>query len=182
VVTVGKLLDFCGDVELRFAQIYADYMFRLGSQDDRVAQFWETMSVEEWGHYVVVHFGRSVCARAGTLNDLVPDVASDAMERVLLVIEEQERAIRNGVVTLSDAFRTAVRFESSEADAVYLGLVRLVKRAIERLGEHHLLRRIERMESRIDAHVNGLIRAIMRLDNNPDLVREARMALANRLS
>jgi len=157
-------------------------MFRLGSQDDRVAQFWEAMSVEEWSHYVVVRFGRSICSRAGTLNDLVHDVEPESMRRVRAILEEQEQVASNNNLTLSDAFRTAVRFESSEADAVYLGLVRIVKRAIERLGEHHLLRRIERMEARINDHVDSLIRAIMRLDNNPDLVREARMALGHRIT
>lgn len=180
MITVAKLLDFCGEVELRFAQIYADYMFRLGSQDDRIAQFWEAMSLEEWSHYVVVHFGRSVCARAGTLHDVVGDVTAEGMERIRTLIAEQEKILLEEKITLSEAFRTAVRFESSEADAIYLGLVRTVKRAIERLGEDHLLRRIERIESRIDAHVEGLIRAIVRLGNNPTLVREARLALKHR--
>lgn len=181
MITVAKLLDFCGEVELRFAQIYADYMFRLGSQDDRVAQFWEAMSVEEWNHYLVVHFGRFLCARAGTLHEFVGGVTLEEMERIRSLIAEEEKALLEEKITLREAFRTAVRFESSEADAIYLGLVRMIKRAIERLGEFHLLRRIERIESRIDAHVEGLIRAIIRLDNNPDLVREARWALEHRV-
>jgi hypothetical protein len=179
VVTVGQLLDFCGDIELRFAKVYAGFMFQLGSEDDRIAQFWESMSAEEWGHYVIVYFGRSLCERAGTLHDVVKTIESEALNRVQTVIEEREGLIQSGKYTLQEAFETAVHFEGSEADAIYLGLVRCVKQAIERLDELHLLRRIERVESRIHTHVEGLIKAIIRFGNNPDLVREARQLLSS---
>ncbi|MBM3213480.1 hypothetical protein FJZ36_00965 [Candidatus Poribacteria bacterium] len=177
MVVVGELLDFCADIELRVARLYADFMFRTGTEDDRVAQFWETMSVQEWGHHIVVHFSRSLCERAEILHDVVRGIDRDALARVERDLESCEASVREPAFSLETAFRAAIAFESGEADAIYLGLIRTVRRAAERLGERHVLVRIERTEDGIEKHVESLVKAIIRLGGSPELVRHARQTL-----
>jgi predicted nucleic acid-binding protein len=174
MLTVARLFDFCADVELRNARVYADFMLRLGNEDDRVAQFWEEMSTAEWEHYIVLHFGRRLCERAQMLHNAVRDISEETLRAIDQVLAYNEERVKGDHYTLEDAFDMAIRFESSEADAIYLGLVAQIKRAIERLGERHLLRRIERMETQVSAHLEGLVKAITRLTDNPSLARRAR--------
>ena len=63
-MTLAEVFDTCQDIELRHAKLYATLSLLLGNVDERVARFWEQMSTEEWQHYILVDFGRSLCARS----------------------------------------------------------------------------------------------------------------------
>ncbi|GIX05734.1 MAG: hypothetical protein KatS3mg115_0137 [Candidatus Poribacteria bacterium] len=177
MVTVQELFEACERIELGNAKIYAFFMIRLGAEDDRIADFWQGMSIEEWEHYIVLIFGRDLCARANMLHRPVPEVKRETLDRVLRLLEENERWVQTGKYTLEDAFEMAVRFEASEGDIFFLRLVRLIREAIERLGEPHLENRIRQIENKLYRHHDELVRAIMRFARNPELVRAAREKL-----
>ena len=178
MVSVQQLFDACEDFELKTAKLYSDFMIRLGSEDDRVAQFWEEMSTEEWEHYVIVHFGRNLCERAGMMREPVRTVDEATLTELEAVLSENVARVATGAYTLKDAFRMAILFESSEVDDLFMHLVRVIRQAIERLGEYHLEKRIQRANAHMDEHVAGLVRAIRRFANDPELVRDANAAVA----
>jgi len=177
MVTVGELFDFCEDIELRNAKLYARFMIRLGSDDDRIAQFWEEMSREEWEHHIILNFGRDLCERARMMAEPVRDVARSELEEVGRVVHLAEQRVKTGNYVLHDAFAMAVDSEGSEGDELFLQLVRLIRQAIDRLGEYHLEVRLQRVGRKVHDHLDGLIQAIIRLDDDPELVRRAREAL-----
>lgn len=178
MVSVQQLFDACEDFELKTAKLYSDFMIRLGSDDDRIAQFWEEMSSEEWEHYVIVHFGRNLCERAGTMGEPVRTVDASTLDDLAGLLREHEERVSRGAYTLKDAFRMAIIIESSEADDLFMHLVHVIRQAIERLGEYHLEKRLQRASAHMHEHLDSLVRAIRRLANDPELVRHAREAVA----
>ena len=178
VVSVEQLFDACEEFELKTAKLYSDFMIRLGSDDDRIAQFWEEMSSEEWEHYVIVHFGRKLCERAGMMREPVRTVNDATLTELADLLHEHEERVARGAYTLKDAFRMAIIFESSEVDDLFMHLVHVIQQAIERLGEYHLEKRLQRASAHMHEHLDGLVRAIRRLANDPELVRYAREAVA----
>ena len=181
VVSVQQLFDACEEFELTTAKLYSDFMIRLGSEDDRVAQFWEEMSSEEWEHYVIVHFGRNLCERAGMMREPVQTADAETLAELRQVLRESEERVARGAYTLNDAFRMAALFETSEVDDLFMRLVGVIRQAIERLGEYHLEKRIQRANAHMHDHLDGLVRAVRRLANDPELVRYAREAVAAHL-
>ncbi len=178
LVSVQQLFDACEEFELKTAKLYSDFMIRLGSDDDRVAQFWEEMSSEEWEHYVIVNFGRNLCERAGMMNEPVQTVDAATLAELAEVLRENEERVTRGAHTLKDAFRMAILFETSEVDDLFMRLVHVIRQAIERLGEYHLEKRIQRANAHMHDHLDGLVRAVRRFANDPELVRYAREAVA----
>ena len=178
LVSVQQLFDACEEFELKTAKLYSDFMIRLGSDDDRVAQFWEEMSSEEWEHYVIVNFGRNLCERAGMMNEPVQTVDAATLAELAEVLRENEERVTSGAYTLKDAFRMAILFETSEVDDLFMRLVHVIRQAIERLGEYHLEKRIQRANAHMHDHLDGLVRAVRRFANDPELVRYAREAVA----
>ena len=178
MITVQDLFDTCEEIELRNAKLYARFMILLGSADDRVAHFWEEMSAAEWEHYVILNFGRDLCERAGMMNEPVREVEQAALDQVAKIVLAAEARVADGHYSLDDAFEMSVEFESSEGDKLFLQLVRLIRQAIDRLQEYHLGPRLQRIGRKVHDHLDGLVQAIIRLGNDPDLVRRAREALA----
>ena len=68
---LGEVFDICKDIELRHAKLYANLSLILGELDERVALFWESMSTEEWQHYIMIDFGRSICEKHMGLDRIV---------------------------------------------------------------------------------------------------------------
>ncbi|MDA1190926.1 MAG: hypothetical protein O3A46_04490 [Candidatus Poribacteria bacterium] len=176
-LTVEELFTICEDIELRNAKLYAAFMIQLGSDDERVAQFWEEMSGEEWDHYVVLSFGRDLCERAGVMKERIRGFDHANVAHVREIMETNERRVAKGTYSLHDAFQMAIEFETSEGDAFFLHLVRQIRQAINRLGEYHLEKRIQKMGVEVHNHVDSLVNAIKKFGNSPDLVRQARAAL-----
>ena len=177
MITVRELFDVCEDIELRNAKLYAAFMIRLGSEDARVAQFWEEMSGEEWEHHVILNFGHDLCERAGMMDEPVRAVDRGALEGVAQLVHDTEARVAAGNYTLHSAFEMAVAFEGSEGDEFFLHLVGLIHQAIDRLEEYHLEARLQRVVRKVHDHLDRLIQAIIRLGDDPELVRRAREAL-----
>ena len=75
-MTLAEVFNLCQDIELRHAKLYATLSLLLGNVDERVARFWEQMSTEEWQHYILVDFGRSLCARSFGLDTPATEMPS----------------------------------------------------------------------------------------------------------
>ena len=81
-MTLGELFNLCQDIELRQAKLYAALSLRLGSVDERIARFWEQMSTEEWQHYILVDFGRSLCVDAFGIDSAVPALSDVPVQQI----------------------------------------------------------------------------------------------------
>ena len=179
---VRDLFEACLEYELTIARVYASFMIRLGMDDDRAAQFWEEMSSEEWEHYIILSFGRSLCVRAGMMDDPVSGVQQETLDRLNRLVTASEAQAASGAYTLQEAFRAAIALESSEVDHLFTRLIEIIDRAIHRLGEYHLERRIQDARMEMMDHLGSLVTAIRRLAGDPALVREARKALAGHMA
>jgi len=173
LVTLTEVFETCQDIELRQAKLYAALSLILGDVDERVARFWEQMSTEEWQHYMLVDFGRSLCtqtlgrdARASGL----PDVS---ILRITDALDEHEKKIDSGRITLNGAFEVAIAIESSEADTIYMYLLSTIRKAIYESKQIYLMDRISQMEKGMVAHIDLLVDATRRFSKTPDLVRRA---------
>jgi len=173
-LTLGNVFDACQDIELRFAKIYARLSLLLGGFDDRIARFWETMSTQEWQHYVLVEFGRSLCSTAFDLDmpvDDLPAVASINQIKDDLLKHEQE--IGQMDITLSDGFRMTIEIENTEADELFIYLAKMTEKAVYKNNQTFLLNRLNRIQKEMQNHHQTVIEAAKRLSNDPDIVRRA---------
>ena len=130
-LTLRDAFDTCQDIELRFARIYARLSLLLGGIDDRVARFWETMSTQEWQHYVLIEFGRGLCDAAFDLDMRVHDLpASDSISQIKDDLIAHEQRVSEMNVSLSDGFRITIEIERSEADEIFMYLAKMTEKAI----------------------------------------------------
>ena len=172
-MTLAEVFDTCKEIELRHAKLYATFSLSLGKVDERVARFWEQMSAEEWQHYILVDFGRSVCARTVGLKMPAKELPPVSIHELTAALDRYEQRVEEQEITLNEAFEMAIAIECSEADAVYMYLLSTMRRAIERSNETFLLERIAHVARDMHAHVDRLIDAVKRFANDPDLVRQA---------
>jgi hypothetical protein len=172
-VTLAEVFDACQEIELRHAKLYATFSLLFGKLDERVARFWEQMSAEEWQHYIVVNFSRSLCARSIGLDAPAVELPAVSIQRITRALDEYERRVENEQVTLNEAFEIAIQIEGSEADTVYIYLLSTIKKVIERTNETFLLERISQIAKDLYAHVDRLVDATKRFAKDPDLVRRA---------
>ena len=86
-----EVFNSCQEIELRHAKLYATLSLLLGDVDERVARFWEKMSTEEWQHYILVDFGRSLCAKTFGLDEPTTEVLNASIQKILQGLEEHER-------------------------------------------------------------------------------------------
>ena len=82
-MTLGEVFDVSQDIELRHAKLYASLSLMLGDVDERVARFWQNMSAEEWQHYILIDFGRSLCARAFGLDAPATGLPETSIQRIV---------------------------------------------------------------------------------------------------
>ena len=182
-MTLGKLFNLCQDIELRQAKLYASLSLLLGGVDERIARFWERMSTEEWQHYILVDFGRSLCAETfGT--DLqvmeLPDVArrlpaniGKTIQQITEALDVHERKVNSGQITLDEAFAIAVAIEGSEADTLYMYLLAIIRKAIHQSDQPYLMSRVVQVEKDMVSHVDGLVQATQRFSQDASLIRRA---------
>ena len=172
-MTLAEVFDLCQEIELRHAKLYATLSLLLGSIDERIARFWEQMSAEEWQHYIIVDFGRSLCAQSFGLDTPATDLSDVSIERIVHALDEHERRVATKQITLNEAFEIAIEIEESEADTIYMHLLSSIRKAIYQSDQTYLLSRIHQIEKEMHAHVEHLIEATRRFAKDPDLARRA---------
>ena len=172
-VTLAEVFNLCQDIELRHAKLYATLSLLLGNVDERVARFWEQMSTEEWQHYILVDFGRSLCARSFGLDTPATEMPSVSIQQITQALDKYEGQVVSEQVTLQEAFEIAIEIEGSEADTVYMYLLSIIRKAIYQSKETYLLDRISQIEKDMHTHIDHLIDATKRFAKDPELVRRA---------
>jgi hypothetical protein len=172
-LTLGELFNLCQDIELRQAKLYASLSLRLGSVDERIARFWEQMSTEEWQHYILVDFGRSLCVDAFGIDSPVTELSEVPVQQITDALEAHERKVSRGDISLDEAFAIAIAIEGSEADAIYMYLLSIMRKAIKQSNQPYLMDRIVQVEKDMTSHVGGLVKATQRFATDPELIRKA---------
>ena len=172
-MTLAEVFNLCQDVELRHAKLYATLSLLLGNVDERVARFWEQMSTEEWQHYILVDFGRSLCARSFGLDTPATEMPPVSIQQITQALDKYEGQVVSEQVTLQEGFEIAIEIEGSEADTVYMYLLSIIRKAIYQSEETYLLDRISQIEKDMHTHIDHLIDATKRFAKDPELVRKA---------
>ena len=172
-VTLAEVFDSCQDIELRHARLYATLSLLLGNVDERVARFWEQMSTEEWQHYILVDFGRSLCARSFGLNTPATEIPPVSIQQIKQALDKHEERVGSEQLSLQEAFEIAIEIEGSEADTIYMYLLSIIRKAIYQSEQTYLLDRIAQMEKDMDTHMDHLVDATKRFTKDSELVRRA---------
>lgn len=184
-LTLDKLFDICRDLELRQAKLYASFALLLGDVDERIARFWEKMSTEEWQHYILVDFGRALCVEAFGIDALVPTEKSEettspiaplpdiSVQQITDALDAHESKVKNGRITLDEAFEIAIAIEGSEADTIYMYLLSIIRKAIRESNQPYLMNRIVQVEKDMVSHVDGLVQATQKFSKDTSLIRKA---------
>ena len=172
-MTLAEVFNTCQDIELRQAKLYAALSLLLGDVDERIARFWEQMSTEEWQHYMLVDFGRSLCAQTLGLSAPATGLPGVPIQQITDALSEHEQKIDSGQITLNGAFEIAIAIEGSEADTIYMYLLSTIKKAIYESDQSYLISRISQVEKDMTAHIERLIDATRQFSKIPELVRRA---------
>lgn len=172
-MTLGELFNLCQDIELRQAKLYASFSLLLGSVDERIARFWEQMSTEEWQHYILVDFGRSLCIDAFGVDSPVPALSDVPVQQITDALGAHEQKVDSGEISLDEAFEIAIAIEGSEADTIYMHLLSVMRKAIEQSDQPYLIDRIVQVEKDMVSHVSGLVQATQRFATDSELIRKA---------
>ncbi len=179
-MTLAELFDASKQIELTNAKIYAQFSLMLGDVDDRVANFWEEASKEEWEHYILVNFGKNLCSEHLDMEtDVADEVSATKIAEACHRLTNYEQRIEEGQIDLPEAFRIAIDMESGEANFIYQVLTKYIRKAIEKSGKTYLKQRIAHAEEDVDEHVQEFIDAMKRLTQDPSLVQEATESLAD---
>ena len=184
-LTLEGLFDICRDLELRQAKLYASFALLLGDVDERIARFWERMSTEEWQHYILVDFGRALCIEAFGIDTPIsaedtekssspiaplPDIS---IQEITSALDAHEAKVESGKISLDEAFAIAIAIEGSEADTIYMYLLSIIRKAIQKSDQPYLMNRIVQVERDMVSHVDGLVRATQRFSKDTSLIRKA---------
>lgn len=183
-MTLETLFEFCKDLELRQAKLYASLSLLLGDVDERIARFWEKMSTEEWQHYILVDFGRALCVETFGLNKKIfPDESDEnidlptfpdvSFQDITNALQSHEKKVKSGNISLDEGFEIAIAIEGSEADTIYMYLLSIIRQAIRESSQPYLLARIVQIEREMVSHVDGLIKATQQFSNDTALIRKA---------
>ena len=172
-MTLGELFNLCQDIELRQAKLYASLSLLLGDVDERIARFWEQMSTEEWQHYILVDFGRSLCVDAFGIDSPVTELSDVPVQQITDALDAHEQKVDSGDISLDEAFAIAIAIEGSEADAIYMHLLSIMRKAIQQSNQPYLMDRIVQVEKDMVSHVDGLVQATQKFAKDADLIRRA---------
>lgn len=172
-MTLGELFNLCQDIELRQAKLYASLSLLLGSVDERIARFWEQMSTEEWQHYILVDFGRSLCIDTFGVDSPVTELSDVPVQQITDALDAHEQKVDSAEISLDEAFEIAIAIEGSEADTIYMHLLSIMRKAIQQSDQPYLIDRIVQVEKDMVSHVGGLVQATQRFAKDPGLIRKA---------
>ncbi len=170
---LGELFNLCQDIELRQAKLYASLSLLLGDIDERIARFWEQMSTEEWQHYILVDFGRSLCVDAFGIDSPVPELSDVPVQQITDALEGHEQKVDSGGISLDEAFEIAIAIEGSEADTIYMHLLSIIRKAIQQSDQPYLMDRIVQVEKDMVSHIDGLVQATQKFAKDANLIRKA---------
>ena len=126
----------CEDIELRHAKLYANLSLILGELDECAAVFWESMSTEEWQHYIMVDFGRLICEKHIGLDLIVVGLPNLHMDQIFEVLVRNENRICMEELNLKDGFEIAIELEGTESDDLYLYLTSVIKQVVNEKNSH----------------------------------------------
>ncbi|MDE0086144.1 MAG: hypothetical protein OXU23_10560 [Candidatus Poribacteria bacterium] len=184
-LTLEGLFDICQDLELRQAKLYASFALLLGDVDERIARFWERMSTEEWQHYILVDFGRALCIEAFGIDtpiaaedteqssSLIAPLPDISIQEITDALDSHELKVESGRITLDEAFAIAIAIEGSEADTIYMYLLSIIRKAIQKSDQPYLMNRIVQVERDMVSHVDGLVQATQKFSKDTSLIRKA---------
>ncbi len=170
---LGELFNLCQDIELRQAKLYASLSLLLGNVDERIARFWEQMSTEEWQHYILVDFGRSICVNAFGIDSPVPELSDVPVQQITDALDVHEQKVDSGNISLDEAFEIAIAIEGSEADTIYMRLLSIMRKAIQQSDQPYLMDRIVHVEKDMVSHVDGLVQATQKFAKDAAVIRKA---------
>ena len=170
---LGELFNLCQDIELRQAKLYASLSLLLGNVDERIARFWEQMSTEEWQHYILVDFGRSICVNAFGIDSPVPELSDVPVQQITDALDAHEQKVNSGNISLDEAFEIAIAIEGSEADTIYMRLLSIMRKAIQQSDQPYLMDRIVHVEKDMVSHVDGLVQATQKFAKDAAVIRKA---------
>ena len=174
---LGEVFDICKDIELRHAKLYANLSLILGELDERVALFWESMSTEEWQHYIMIDFGRSICEKHMGLDQIVEALPDLHVDQIFEILARNEERVFVEELSLKDGFEIAIELEGTESDDLYIYLTSVIKQAVHEKKLSSLLDRLKRIEKEMVSHHVSLIEATKKLSRDPELVRRANALL-----
>ena len=184
-MTLEDLFDICKDLELRQAKLYASFALLLGDVDERIAKFWERMSTEEWQHYILVDFGRTICIEAfgqdtpistADIDESTSPIAAlpdISIQEITDALSSHELKVQSGKISLDEAFEIAIAIEGSEADTIYMYLLSIIRKAIHESNQPYLMNRIVQVEKDMISHVDGLVQATQKFGKDTSLIRKA---------
>lgn len=176
-MTLEELFDASQQIELANARIYAQFSLGLGDVDERVAEFWEEASKEEWEHYIWVNFGLELCEENLDMEQEVTELSTDRISSACHELQNYEKRVKEGDIDLGDAFRIAIEMESGEANFIYQTILNYIRDAIDESGKTYLYQRISDVEEDMDEHVQEFIDAMKRFTQDPELVQKATQSL-----
>ncbi len=184
-MTLEELFDLCKDLEFRQAKLYASFSLILGDVDGRIAKFWERMSTEEWQHYILVDFGRTLCievfdmdtplhqGNATETSSLIAPIPDISVQQITDALDFHEKRIEAGRISLDEAFEIAISIEGSEADTIYMYLLSIIRQAIKESDRPFLMNRIVQVERDMESHIDGLVKSTLRFAKDTSLIRKA---------
>jgi len=176
---LNELFEMSKQIELTNAKIYAQFGLMLGDVDERVSDFWEEASKEEWEHYMWVNFGKELCEDHLDMDQHVEELDAEKITEACAELKNYEKRIDEGDMDLAEAFKTAIKMETGEANVIYQTLTNYIEDAIDKSGKTFLKSRLHEAEEDVDEHVQEFIDAMKRLTDDPSLVQEATEMLAD---
>ncbi len=172
-MTLGGLFNICQDIELRQAKLYASFSLLLGNVDERIARFWERMSTEEWQHYILADFGRSLCSETFGLDSQVTELQDIPIQQIKDALDAHEEKVNSGKISLDEAFAIAIAIEGSEADTIYMYLLSIIRKAIQQSNQPYLMARVVQVEKEMVSHIGQLVKATQKFAKDTELTRKA---------
>ncbi|GIV01071.1 MAG: hypothetical protein KatS3mg014_2686 [Actinomycetota bacterium] len=180
--TLEDLLSVSESLETGAARAYAAFSYLFGEGNARLRRFWWEMSVEEWEHASLVAMARVLLSRKGGLERPAPFSPESAAAAPRRAIERVNASLREGSLTLREAFEAAVEIERSETNRIFAEVCRLLAKEARDADLPALAAAAEAAGAEGSDHVEHLLEEMKRTLGDPDLVREARRNLSGNLS
>ena len=74
-------------------------------------------------------FGRSLCVDAFGIDSPVTELSDVPVQQITDALDAHEQKIDSGDISLDEAFDIAIAIEGSEADAIYMHLLSIVRKS-----------------------------------------------------
>ena len=129
------------------------------------------MSTEEWQHYIMVDFGRSICEKTVGLDQPVGGLPNFHIDQIFEILAQKEARIFREELSFKDGFEIAIELEGTESDDLYIYLTSVIKQAVYERNQPYLMDRLKRIEKEMTSHHVSLIEATKKLSRDPELVR-----------